>query len=272
MRYVGSHPYGHPEWTLLRFWESNKFYPGMDSMSWFAGGNFILGGMVTGNRTLVNFGLSIADTAGAIYSRTATGLGGEFLWWTPDCAPAWGEASCTADNSFRFSTTSFRLRPEALESWYYAYRATRDRKYRDWAWKMFKAMEKYCKTPTGYSSISDVTVPSGGKKMDMQESFLFAEIFKYLYLMYLEVCTFPNLRMRVTLTWGIRTTPCPTKSRTAGPGRTTSGSSTPKLTPCEWLGRPSEYIMELRDDSCSFIHLSDISRTVRLDLSQLSRI
>nr|POE54404.1 putative mannosyl-oligosaccharide alpha-1,2-mannosidase 1b [Quercus suber] len=187
IRYASSHAYGHPEWTLLPFWEGNRFYTGMDSLSWFAGGNFILGGMVTQNDTLLNFGLSIADTAGAIYSRTATGLGGEFLWWTTKCSPDWGEKKCTAENSVRFSTTSFRLRPEALETWYYAYRATKDPKYRRWAWKMFRAIERYCKTPTGYSSISDVNAPNGGNKTDVQESFVFAEVFKYMYLIFEDV-------------------------------------------------------------------------------------
>nr|POF00962.1 mannosyl-oligosaccharide alpha-1,2-mannosidase [Quercus suber] len=203
IRYASSHAYGHPEWTLLPFWEGNRFYTGMDSLSWFAGGSFILGGMVTNNQTLLDFGLSIADTAGAIYSRTVTGLGGEFLWWTTKCSPEWGEKKCTADNSFRFSTTSFRLRPEALETWYYAYRATRNPKYRLWAWKMFRAMQRYCRTPTGYSSISDVNAPHGGNKTDVQESFVFAEVFKYMYLIFEDVShpqLFKELEALVKLT------------------------------------------------------------------------
>ena len=156
----------------------------MDALSWFAGGNFILGGMVTDNRTLIDFGLSIADAGGAMYNMTATGLGGEFVWWTETCSDDWGEDPCTVDNSFRLSTVEFNLRPEVLETWYYAYRATSDPKYREWAWSAFKAIEQFCKTESGFSSISDVTALDGGNKLDKQESFVYAEVLKYLYLMF----------------------------------------------------------------------------------------
>ena len=159
----------------------------MDALSWFAGGNIILGGMVTGHRTFVDFGLSIADTAGALYNRTSTGLGGEFVWWTETCSADWGEDPCTAENSVRLSTLEFNLRPEVIETWYYAYIATRDEKYREWAWSTFKAIERYCKMPSGFSSISDVTHVDGGVKLDKQESFVFAEVLKYLYLIHMDV-------------------------------------------------------------------------------------
>lgn len=188
--FVGSHPYGHPEWTLLPYWEGVKTTHAMDALSWFAGGSFILGGMFTGNETLLNFGLSIAETGGALYSRTATGLGGEFVWWTENCDSSWGEDPCTADNSVRLSTLEFNLRPEVIETWYYAYRATKKEKYREWAWAAFLAMEKVCKTKSGYSAISDVTKLDGGEKLDKMESFLFAEVFKYLWLMFADVGAF----------------------------------------------------------------------------------
>ena len=187
LRHLAGHPYGHPEWTFLPFWEGTKRTNAMDALSWFAGGNLILGGMVTKNQTLVDFGLSIADTGGAMYKITATGLGGEFIWWTEDCSADWGEEPCTADNSHRLSTVEYNLRPEVIETWYYAFRATNNIKYREWGWSAFQAIEKFCKTESGFSSISDVTAVGGGKKLDRQESFLYAELLKYIYLMLLSV-------------------------------------------------------------------------------------
>ena len=184
IRYLGSHPYGHPDWTFLPFWEGTATTNAMDALSWFAGGNFILGGMITNNKTILDFGLSIADTGGAMYAMTTTGLGGEFVWWSENCEPGWVEGPCNADNSYRLSTVEFNLRPEVIESWYYAYRATRDSKYQEWAWSAFEAIEKYCKTNSGYSSISDVTAVDGGMKLDKQESFVYAEVLKYIYLMF----------------------------------------------------------------------------------------
>lgn len=146
----------------------------------------LLGGMVTDNQTLIDFGLSIADTGGAVYRSTLTGLGGEYVGWTTDCKDADWTTSCNADNSMHLTSGEFKLRPEVIETWYHAYRATKNSKYREWVWDAFQAIEKYCKTETGYSAIQDVNLPEGGKKLDQQESFLFAELFKYVYLTHME--------------------------------------------------------------------------------------
>jgi mannosyl-oligosaccharide alpha-1,2-mannosidase len=187
MRFVASKPFGRANEVFLPFWEDQRRFNAMDSLSWFAGGNFILGGMVTHNQTLVDFGLVIANTAGALYKHTASHLGPEWVHWTPDCSSDWGEAHCSGYNSVRPADTSFQLRPEALETWYYAYRATRDPKYREWAWDMFLAINKVCKTDTGFSAISNVSATDGGQKLDKQESFVFAEMLKYMWLINVEV-------------------------------------------------------------------------------------
>lgn len=189
IQHIASHAYGRPDFTFLPYWEGQKLFNAMDSLSWFAGGNFILGGIVTNNQTLVDFGLSIADTGGAVYNMTATGLGGEYVEWTEDCSSSWSEGPCDASNSVRVSDASFKLRPEVLETWYYAYRATKDPKYPEWAWSAFQAINRVCKTETGFSAISNVNAPDGGEKLDQQESFVFAEVLKYIYLIHSEVMT-----------------------------------------------------------------------------------
>ncbi|KAK3626633.1 hypothetical protein LTR56_019699 [Elasticomyces elasticus] len=181
MRSIGSHPYGHPEWTLLASWDGSLLEQRMESLSWFAGGSFILGGMVTDNQTLVDYGLSIADAAGAVYNMTTTGLGGEFVTWNTSC-----EGTCDPRDSIQIADGRYRLRPEVLETWYYAYRATKDVKYRDWTWAAFEAMNHYCRTDLGFSGINNVNAVDGGGKDDVQESFVFAEVMKYAYLTHLE--------------------------------------------------------------------------------------
>jgi mannosyl-oligosaccharide alpha-1,2-mannosidase len=60
---------------------------------------------------------------------------------------------------------------------------TKDPMYRDWAWDAAMAIEKHCKTDTGYAGIRDVNaVPV--EKDDVQQSFFFAETLKYLYLIF----------------------------------------------------------------------------------------
>ncbi|KAK5697040.1 hypothetical protein LTR17_024062, partial [Elasticomyces elasticus] len=155
------------------------------SLSWFAGGNFILGGMITDNDTLIDYGLSIADAAGAVYNMTATGLGGEFVTWITSCEKS--DEICDPHDSIRIVDGSLHLRSEVLETWYYAYRATRNVKYRDWSWASFEAMNRYCRTDSGFSAINDVNSIDGGGKSNMQESFVIAEVLKYTYLTHLEV-------------------------------------------------------------------------------------
>ena len=47
-----------------------------------------------------------------------------------------------------------QLRPEAVESLYYLWRLTGERKYRDWGWAMFQAFQKHSRGKTGYHSIA----------------------------------------------------------------------------------------------------------------------
>jgi mannosyl-oligosaccharide alpha-1,2-mannosidase len=53
--------------------------------------------------------------------------------------------------------------------------------YREWAWNIFESIEKFCKTPSSYSGLMDVTRQDGEWNNSMQ-SFFFAETLKYLYL------------------------------------------------------------------------------------------
>ena len=77
---------------------------------------------------------------------------------------------------------SYILRPEVMESFYYAYRATGDQVYRDWAWNAFVAINATTRVGSGFSEITDVNAPDGGNKTNFQDSFLFAEVLKYAYL------------------------------------------------------------------------------------------
>lgn len=207
----------------------------MESLTWFAGGNFILGGTVTNNQTLVDYGLSIADAAGAVYNATQTGLGGEFVTWDTNCEASETD-SCGSKNSIRISDGRFRLRPEVLETWYYAYRATKDEKYRDWSWAAFEAINRYCRTETGFSSLTDVDAAEGGSKGNVQESFVFAEVMKYVYLSHWEV-SFCKVRTASCILVADIVRMHRTMCRIAGLGSRTHGYSIRKHIPCLLLAR-----------------------------------
>ena len=227
MRFIGSHPYGHPEWTLLPTWDGALVGDRMESLSFFAGGSFILGGMVTDNSTFIDYGLAIADAAGAIYNMTIIGLGGEFVTWYVDCDEAAGRP-CDPSKSIQIADRKFRLRPEVLETWYCAYRATKDPKYREWTWSAFEAINRYCRTDSGFSTIADVEASDGGRKLDVQESFVFAEVLKYVYLTQWEV-SLPQVAAFCYHTDSIfRIRTCHSMSRTAGQASRIRGCTTPR--------------------------------------------
>ena len=77
-------------------------------------------------------------------------------------------------------------RPEAVESIFYMYRATKDPKYRQWGWEIFQAFEKHMRIDSGYTSISNVmaTKPEHLRRKDKMETFYLAETLKYLYLLF----------------------------------------------------------------------------------------
>jgi mannosyl-oligosaccharide alpha-1,2-mannosidase len=83
------------------------------------------------------------------------------------------------------TSTSYGLRPEAIESVFIMYRLTGEQKYRDAGWKMFEAVEGYTRTKIAHAAIEDVTATVPIFK-DSMESFWLAETLKYFYLLFSE--------------------------------------------------------------------------------------
>ncbi|WP_197741894.1 glycoside hydrolase family 47 protein [Undibacterium sp. YM2] len=79
------------------------------------------------------------------------------------------------------TSASYHLRPEIIESAYYLYRTTGDAKYRLMGKEFFEDFVKYCRSEAGYAALKDVR---SKEKDDSMESFLFAETFKYYYLLF----------------------------------------------------------------------------------------
>lgn len=53
-------------------------------------------------------------------------------------------------------------------------------------WNSFKAINATCRTDSGFAAVSNVNTAGGGSKYDNEESFLFAEVMKYAYLVHAE--------------------------------------------------------------------------------------
>jgi mannosyl-oligosaccharide alpha-1,2-mannosidase len=183
IRHLTSHPSTQMNTTFLAEYNNQTLILSSQHLACFDGGNFILGGLVTKNQTLTNFGIALTAGCHQTYTGTATGIGPEVFGWDPAQVPA-GQAAFFAQEGFYITDGGYDLRPEVIESYYYAYRATKDKKYQDWAWSAFVAINATTRTGTGFSQISDVNTKGGGQKLDNQESFLFAELLKYSYLIH----------------------------------------------------------------------------------------
>jgi ER degradation enhancer, mannosidase alpha-like 2 len=83
--------------------------------------------------------------------------------------------------TMRVTAAAYHLRPEIIESTYYLYHYTRDPQYRQMGEIFFTDFVKYCRTESGYAALSDVM---SKQQRDEMESFVFAETFKYFYLLF----------------------------------------------------------------------------------------
>lgn len=53
-----------------------------------------------------------------------------------------------------------------------------------WAWNAFQAIITTTRAGSGYSEITNVNAPNGGTFLNFQDSFYFAEVLKYAYLIH----------------------------------------------------------------------------------------
>lgn len=73
------------------------------------------------------------------------------------------------------------LRPEFIESTYFLYQATNDPHYLDVGKAVLANLQNYTRVPCGFAAVNDVRTL---KKEDRMDSFVLAETFKYLYLLF----------------------------------------------------------------------------------------
>jgi mannosyl-oligosaccharide alpha-1,2-mannosidase len=183
IKYLTSHPAPRPDITWLAAYEGTQLDFENQHLGCFDGGNFILGGQVLGRQDYIDYGLELVNGCHETYISTATRIGPEVFSWNTTALPA-NQTAFFNSTGFWIENGGYQLRPEVIESYYYAYRATSDPKYQDWAWDAFVAINETTRVGSGYSSIRNVNVPGGGGFTDFQESFWFAEVLKYSYLIH----------------------------------------------------------------------------------------
>ncbi|THH06123.1 hypothetical protein EW145_g4301 [Phellinidium pouzarii] len=179
---VGNHVY-------LGDWDGELLHIG-SHLACFMGGNWLLGGRLLGNDTIVDIALDLVEACWNTYQSTATGIGPEtFAWISSDGNVTGGTPPTPSDLEFYSEHgfyifnggTDYILRPEVLESNFYAFRVTGDVKYLTRARDAANSMNKFLQVNKAFAGINDVTV-TNSTFIDDTESFFFAEVMKYLFL------------------------------------------------------------------------------------------
>lgn len=169
--------------TFLAAYNGTQLIDESGHLACFDGGNFILAGSVLDEPKYIEFGLALVASCHDLYSSTLTGIGPEGFSWNVTNLPA-NQTDFYDRAGFYITDSGYLLRPEVIESFYYAYRITGERQYQDWAWNAFVAINATTRIGSGFSEISDVNAADGGTKTNFQDSFLFAEVMKYSYLIH----------------------------------------------------------------------------------------
>ena len=105
-----------------------------------------------------------------MYNRMETGISAEYVRFERG-----------KDFSPGHNVAFYILRPETAESLFVLNQLTEDPIYREWAWEIWQAIDRECKTTDGYGALSNVR-KHHSKIDDRMESFFLAETIKYLYL------------------------------------------------------------------------------------------
>lgn len=138
--------------------------------------------MTTGARTKTNFGAldaffpSVLAKSGDL-TRAKRLQESSFKMWTLHGI----EPEVLNYKTMKVEHPTYVLRPEIIESAYYLYHFTKDARYLKMGETFFNDLIKYCKTDVGYAALRSVVTK---EKADGMQSFLFAETFKYLYLLF----------------------------------------------------------------------------------------
>lgn len=134
------------------------------------------------------FGSNDAQIHSIIFFRT--GIGPEAFAYFSNKGNNTGQTVTAADLAFfdehgffiESGSEFYLLRPEVLESNFYAWRVTGDTVYLDRAASAISSFQKFLSAPAGFAGLNNVsdTVKSDSNFIDDTESFWFAEVLKYL--------------------------------------------------------------------------------------------
>ncbi|KAM3825612.1 endoplasmic reticulum mannosyl-oligosaccharide 1,2-alpha-mannosidase isoform 3-T3 [Vipera latastei] len=165
-----------------------RFSAKMDHLVCFLPGVLALGahnGLPADHLTLA---AELAETCHQMYVQVETGLSPEIVHFNMH------PQKDRKDVEIKTADRHNLLRPETVESLFYLYRFTGDKKYQDWGWEILQSFNKYTRVPTGgYTSIDNVQSPGHPEPRDKMESFFLGETLKYFFLLFSDDLNLINL-------------------------------------------------------------------------------
>lgn len=189
-----------PETPLVVFGASsgNRWDAKMEHLACFTGGMLGLGAKLMPKQRGQDYDLAqrMTETCWWSYNSSATGVGPEETYFYKADDPSRFDSYTEPDGTIRRGKprgqpiigvsrqmTDYRGRPETIESVFYMWRITGDPVWQDRGWQMFASWVTHAMTKVGFANIQDVqSLPA--MLTDSMESFVFAETFKYYYLLF----------------------------------------------------------------------------------------
>ncbi|KAJ1811228.1 mannosyl-oligosaccharide alpha-1,2-mannosidase [Coemansia sp. RSA 2523] len=167
-----------------------KFSPKMDHLVCFLAGNLALGAtngthvrkahLSARDRDDLVLARELGETCAHMYFDTPSGLAPEIAYFALSNETT-NQILSNGDILVPPLDRHSLLRPETVESFYLLWKLTGEKKWREYGWRVFEAIERCAHGE--YTSLDDVTVVPPTKR-DSVESFFVAETLKYLYLLF----------------------------------------------------------------------------------------
>jgi mannosyl-oligosaccharide alpha-1,2-mannosidase len=161
-------------WSYIAEYRRADYYHKMDELACFAAGMLALGAQRIGGdgkAKMMKHAGDLAHTCYLMFSRQKSGVAPEYVEFP-------------GGQDFINGAGYYLLRPETMESMFYMWRFTKDQKYRDWGWNIFRAIDRWCRVQSGgYSGLRDVNLERP-EQDNLQQSFWLAETLKYSYLLF----------------------------------------------------------------------------------------
>ncbi|GAA5859607.1 hypothetical protein JCM8547_006161 [Rhodosporidiobolus lusitaniae] len=169
----------------------------LQHLTCFAGGMLGLGSRLLARPHDFETGVNVTNACVWVYESSETGVGGETTsfygneegsrWAVVDAKDGSGpvRAPRGSPTGVRSGNRKQIGRPETIESVFYMYRLTGDRKWQDQGWTMFVNWVRHAITESGFATIRNVhSAKIPAEQEDSMESFVLGETLKYYYLLF----------------------------------------------------------------------------------------